>query len=389
MKGILHNAKAHSVASFMRARNAKPRILAILHLPPPAHGTTLINCNVVESAFITDGYSLTVMPIHFSRTMEEIGHFEWRKIWLGTKLFLTVLLELIRRRPDLVYMTPAVTSWAVCRDMVTVRLLKLFRRRILLHLHGMGIDQQARNPLKRLMYRDFFHHTSVVCLSPSLREDIARVYRGKPYIVPNGIRSEGNTKPLLRGERPLSPVRFLFLSNLSEGKGIYEFLDALKRIKERGRTMFHARIVGAPKTVSAEELRKQIRARSLDSEVEYMGSLYGPDKEREWEWADLFVFPTKIDVFGLVLLEAMQHRLPIVASRMAAIPDVVQDGETGLLVEPGNVLELADCLERLACEPERRRSMGGKGYERYMAHFTVQHFERNLKAVFDDVLRLP
>jgi glycosyltransferase involved in cell wall biosynthesis len=364
----------------------KPRILAIIHLPPPMHGQSLINSIVAESALLKEDFSLQIVPIRFCSIVSESGRFSFGKIGLSIKLFMTIGSQLFLHRPDLVYLTPAVTGWAFYRDLLTVGFVKLFRVNILLHLHNMGVRAASNNPFRTILYRMFFCRASVVCVSARLTYDVERVYKGKPYIVPNGIRPAGEYLPARSRSQKGDPTRFLYLSNITKGKGIFEFLDALQILKQNGITNFQAHIVGQPNDVTAAELTALISGKSLDGSVMYRGALYNKDKNLELEWADIFVFPTKIDVFGMVLLEAMQYRLPVIASRMAAIPDVVLDGETGFLVRPGNVQDLVEKMKRLACDPELQRVMGQKGYEHFKANFTDGVFERNLKAVYENVL---
>jgi glycosyltransferase involved in cell wall biosynthesis len=350
------------------------------------HGQALINSFVAESALLKKHFDLKIVPIRFCRKVSESGRFTFGKIGLSIKLFAAVGRQLVLHRPDLVYMTPAVTGWALCREILIVGMVKLFRPKILLHLHNKGIYEASANPVKKLLYRMFFYHTSVVCVSTCLTYEVEGVYRGTPYIVPNGIRDAGENLQTEPVRQSGDTVRFLYLSNITKGKGIFDFLDALQILKQSGLTNFQAHIVGQPNDVTAAELTTLISGKGLEGSVMYRGALYNQDKNLELEWADIFVFPTKIDVFPLVLLEAMQHRLPIVSTCMAAIPDMVKVGVTGFLVEPGNVQDLAEKMKRLASDPELQRVMGQKGFDHYKANFTVDVFERNLKTVFEKVL---
>ena len=364
----------------------KPRILAVIHLPPPVHGTTLINGFVAESALLREKFDLQIVPIRFVQKVEESGRFAFRKIWLSIKLFGAVARQLVLHRPALIYMTPAVTGLAFYREVFLVGLMKIFRCSVVLQLHGKGIYEASANSVKRGLYRMFFRHTHVVCSSTRLTYDVERVYKGNPYIVPNGIRDTEEKQLAYPRSQVGTPVRFLYLSNITRGKGIFEFLDALQILKQNETTDFKAHIVGQPNDVTAAELTSLIAEKGLDGSVMYRGALSNQDKNLELEWADIFVFPTKIDVFGIVLLEAMQHRLPVIATRMASIPDVVKDGETGFLVELGNVQDLAEKMENLAGNQELQRIMGQKGFEHYKSVFTVDVFEQNLKRVFESVL---
>ena len=85
---------------------------------------------------------------------------------------------------------------------------------------------------------------------------------------------------------------------------------------------------------------------------------------------DVFLMPSLWEGFGLVLLEAMAQRVPVVGSRVSAIPEVVADGETGWLVPPRDVPALAAALTRLLAAPEQRAQMGAAGYARLITAFS-------------------
>jgi glycosyltransferase involved in cell wall biosynthesis len=85
----------------------------------------------------------------------------------------------------------------------------------------------------------------------------------------------------------------------------------------------------------------------------------------------------------LVLLEAMQHSLPVVSTFEGAIPDVVEDGVTGFLVLQRDAIALAEKIELLIKNPELRTSMGIAGRKRYENNFTISIFENRLKEILN------
>ena len=91
------------------------------------------------------------------------------------------------------------------------------------------------------------------------------------------------------------------------------------------------------------------------------GKLPPEDVARYYEEATIFCMPTHVEPFGIVFLEAMRARLPIVGTRVGAVPDFVQDGWNGFLVDPGDVWGLAEALLKLLRDPERRRQFGARG----------------------------
>lgn len=116
------------------------------------------------------------------------------------------------------------------------------------------------------------------------------------------------------------------------------------------------------------ETRALVHDLSLDGAVVLPGRL----EIRDWlERADVFAHTSRWEGFGMVLLEAMLASLPVVATRVSAVPEVVVDGETGMLVEPGDVAGVAAALSALVGDPERARAFGAAGLARAREEFSV------------------
>jgi glycosyltransferase involved in cell wall biosynthesis len=109
---------------------------------------------------------------------------------------------------------------------------------------------------------------------------------------------------------------------------------------------------------------------------------------RDWlERADVFVHTSRWEGFGIVLLEAMLARLPVVATRVSAVPEVVADGTTGVLVEPGDVDGVASALGALLADPDHARTLGEAGRARARSEFSVARMTDRTLAVYDEALR--
>ena len=102
------------------------------------------------------------------------------------------------------------------------------------------------------------------------------------------------------------------------------------------------------------------------------------EKEAFFRQADIFVFPTYYETFGLVILEAMEYKLPVISTNEGGIPDIVKDGENGLICEKQNPYSLADCIAKLLDDEELRVKMGNAGYDKFCREFTLQQFEHRM-----------
>jgi glycosyltransferase involved in cell wall biosynthesis len=128
------------------------------------------------------------------------------------------------------------------------------------------------------------------------------------------------------------------------------------------------------------ETRRHVSQLGLDEAVLLPGRL----EIRDWlDRADVFVHTSRWEGFGIVLLEAMLAGLPIVATRVSAVPEVVVDNRTGLLIEPGDVPTLTAALSRLLGDPEQAAALGRAGLERAQTEFSIARMVDGTLAVYE------
>ena len=168
---------------------------------------------------------------------------------------------------------------------------------------------------------------------------------------------------------------------LVEQKGIPYALEALRRIRS---DFPRAQLVIAGDGEKAGELRRLASMLGIADRVFWLG--WRADAAELMAAFDIFLLPSLHEGFGLVLLEAMSRRLPIVASRVGAIPEVIVHGETGILVEPRNVDDLAQAMTRLLRDRALRKYMGLLGAARLEEHFSVERMVDGAIAVYEKVL---
>ena len=115
--------------------------------------------------------------------------------------------------------------------------------------------------------------------------------------------------------------------------------------------------------------------------------LPGRTSIRDWlERAAVFVHSSRWEGFGIVLLEAMLAGLPVVATRVSAVPETVVDGETGLLVEAGDHAGLAAHLEALLTDEAQAAALGEAGRRRALTEFSVARMADRTVALYDEVV---
>ncbi len=219
------------------------------------------------------------------------------------------------------------------------------------------------------------------------RSRITRVYYGLPA-ASAGAPDQGLK---LRAELGISPDTPLVatVGRLAEQKGLVYLLEAMDRVR-RQRPAARLLIVGDSQDGREEykqELLRRWEALGLKDSVLFTG--VRSDIPAVMQACDLFVMASLWEGFGLVFLEAMAASRPIVATNVSAIPEVVQDGSTGLLVPPRDPQALAKAMLSLLTDPERARLMGSAGLLRLKEHFTEDKMVESVQQLYSQIWRRP
>lgn len=360
----------------------KPRVLFILPLPPPVHGSSVMSRYIKDSEEKLDSFLGDYVNLSTSRKVCEIGKFSFKKIYRFIASYFKVLRLLFVRRYDVCYVALTCHGIGFLKDMPYVLLCKLFGCKVIIHQHNKGMSKDTARPVYRTLYPLVYRNTKVILLSWLLYPDVsAFVKRNQVLICPNGIPPR---KEQAKNKRGGAIPRLLYLSNLIESKGIWVLLDSCRILKDRGMAFVCDMVGDASKEISFSCLSEEIKKRGLDDFVICHGPKYGKEKDTFFDNADIFVSPTYDDCFPIVLLEAMQHSLPVVSTYEGAIPDMISNGVNGVLCPRKKSEELADALAcLLSCEAERIK-MGEEGYKRYVELYTLSTYEKNIHRIIDN-----
>ena len=366
--------------------NNHPRILFLLHLPPPIHGSSVIGAQIKDSQIINNSFRCNYINIGTSKSINEIGKNPSAKVFRYLNILKQILQNLISFKPQLCYIALTAKGAAFYKDAMVIILVKLFRKKLVYHFHNKGVSDRQEKFIDNLLYKIVFRNAGVILLSKYLYSDIKKyVPEERVHYCPNGIPDITNS--LLKVLQPRQIVEILFLSNLIESKGVFVLLEAFKLL-ESAKLPYHCTIVGGVGDISAQQLEARILELGLSDKIGYLGTKYGEEKDKIFSSTNIFVLPTYYyyECFPLVLLESMRSSIPVVSTFEGGIPDVVEDGKTGFLVPQKDSHALAQKLEILINNPELRQQMGIAGRKRYAEYFTLEHFENNLKTILTNCL---
>jgi glycosyltransferase involved in cell wall biosynthesis len=220
-------------------------------------------------------------------------------------------------------------------------------------------------------------YSAVIAISDALRDFVTSTLGVPAVTVRYGLPAEA--EPEERGTRKVEQL--VAVGRLEKQKGFDIAIAAMRLIVDEAPGVRLA-IAGAGSL--RDELDAQIERLGLGGSVTLLGR-YG-DVDGLLRDSDAFVHTARWEGFGLVLLEAMRAGLPVVATRVGAIPEVVQDGVTGTLVPPDDPRCLADAVLELVRNPSRARELGRAGFARLQTHFSPDAMARGVAAVYDSVV---
>jgi glycosyltransferase involved in cell wall biosynthesis len=364
------------------------KILMFGYLPPPVFGPSVAYQALMHSDFARH-FEVTLINLSVVKSIRELESFRVTKLFKLVKFAFLELLYLLTQRFEFCCYPISYNRNAFLKDLVLLKLARMFRVPTVLWAHGVGL-QRFRATLSprlcRYLDKSIGEASAVLVLAESMRNEFEGLLPAeRVHVVTIGIEPQTN---------PSSPdpshagVRILYLGGLARTKGIFDLFAAMPLVLARhpdARLLMAGEWFLATEQAEAEQF---LQDRHLHQAIQFLGPVHGEAKWRTLQSADLFVFPppAQLEAFGIVLLEAMQAGLPIVATRGGARSEILVDGVNGLLAAERNPIELADKILCLADDPELRRRMGQANREKFDRLYTHDSFGRRLIDVFEGLV---
>lgn len=171
-----------------------------------------------------------------------------------------------------------------------------------------------------------------------------------------------------RRARREPPVRLLFVGWLERDKGVFELLDACRQLS--GSRQFTLTIAGEGH--ASREARAVVARDGLSEIVHFRGWLQTQDLQRAYADADILVLPSWAEGLPNAMIEAMAASLAVVVSRVGAVPDVITDGHSGLLVAPQDAESLRRALAQIIDDADLRARLAAEAYQIAVRDFAVE-----------------
>lgn len=271
------------------------------------------------------------------------------------------------------------------RKSIVVRILKIFNVKVILHLHGGGFKDFYNNECndkKKRHIRDTFEMVDkVIVLSSQWLVWAGNVFpRIDHFIVLNNSVSS----PIKIQDSVLSRVigKIIFFGRINDLKGVSDLLKAFVIVK-KSCPLARLHFAGIGDLGFYKSMAKDL---GISDSVILLGWISGSEKFYELATSDVYCLPSYIEGFPMSIVEAMSLGIPVVSTAVGGIPDAIDSGNDGILIEPGDVDSLARVLITLVIDRSLNDALSSAGKSKFFANFSHDVVIPKLRLIYDELL---
>jgi len=224
-------------------------------------------------------------------------------------------------------------------------------------------------------------YAKIICISKQVQNSLIKwlpKIKEKIEIIPNGIpmNSKSNNSPIIK------KYDALFVGRLIHQKGINFLLEAVSILQKKYKKIIRVAIVGDGPLKKA--LIKMCEELEIKDSVEFLG--FQRDVDQIMRFSRVLVLPSRWEGFGLVLLEAMKNKLPIIATNVGGIPEIITNGHEGKLVPKENPKILANSINGVLENSELRNQFIQNAYKKVQNHYSIENYAHNMFNLYSKMM---
>jgi glycosyltransferase involved in cell wall biosynthesis len=296
-------------------------------------------------------------------------------------------IKIIRSiRPDIVHTNSSFAGLAIgCACFLT-------RQKSIFTVHGWP-QNESRNSLVKIILGQamafvILFHNKTICVSKKVFKETPRFFgivdlKNKCVVIHHGMKVSFDFASFEHIKKlDHDVVNIATIAELNDNKNHPLILKALAKLPEDLKWNYHMLGDGA----NREEIHKQIIAHKYSDKIFSYG--FVKDAKRYLFDFDLFVLGSITESFGFVLLEAGAAKLPCIATRVGGIPEIIDDGENGIIVESNNVHQMTVALEKLITNKDLRKELGENLFKKVLSTFSKEKMVSDTIAQYEKVMSL-
>ena len=348
-------------------------ILFVLKLPPPFGGGERAHLYIYEE--LREKYRfLTFSRRRHSKAAQ--GKLKLANIIFGLKMMFLVSAACLQKRPKVVFLWLPKDLPAFLRTCALVWFLRTLDIKVIGDLHGMGFSFLNSNRLQQFYVKHINKFFAIRTLSLSISNDLRTSgFNNIIFPIDNGVRAPQSA---LQSQPDIAaPLQLLYLGAISEAKGFLETLNVLRLLQEQHRPVYLTVVGEWTSTEFQHSAEAVIEENGLSSFIEFTGILEGNDKWRAIGRSHFLLHFSRWDGQPLTIIEAMAAGVPSLAFQVGAIPEMIQDGRNGFLVE--NAAQAAEILLQALDGLVNYRQVATTARRTFKQRFTIQRYIENIE----------
>lgn len=360
-----------------KARNKK--ILVVGMIPPPIGGMSVYVQEMLNSG-LKDRYQF----LHFDISKKTTANRSLiTGIFYQFYLIFKFIITLAVKNPQIVHIHTCsyFTFWQNTVDVIIAKYI--FRRKVILHIHGASFDRfyLSSSRIKKYALKTILKSTDqIIALSEYWREFFEHTVGLENVItVFNGISTSNYQTHYSARWNGMAhgDINILFVGEIGVRKGVFDIEKTVPLISQKTNDFLFTLAGKAP---------NQYQAKQENRHMQYVGEIAGERKYRYYQNADIFVLPSYAENLPLVILEAMASGLPVVATSVGGIPEIIKDGENGFLIQPGDYRGLAEKITYLIEHPDARKEMGRRNRELAIKQYDFSRVVDDLDRIYQSLI---
>ncbi len=370
-------------------KNKKTKVAVLGPLPPAVGGICTNIMNLFISPLKTK-YNFfpfrTGSPMYgTNRYFKERAHF---KFFRFIKSLFHYMIFLFRYSPDIVHINTSFCRYSFWRDTFYLIISKIFGKNVLLQIHGGCLDEFQRQvpPLLNRFVNKILKAPEQIIVLCSMQkkpfEDLC--INNTPKIVPNMINAiKFNRSTNYRNHLgiPLEHTVVLFVAaHFYKEKGVWEVLNAVPLVTNRYKDVQFIFVGGGKEEDAMHQFCRQIGRKKY---VKFTGHVFNEDIIKIYLSADIFVLPTYYsEGFPIVILEAMAAGLPVISTPIRAIPEIIEDGVNGFLIQPKDPVAVAEKIIQLIEDKTLRTTIRENNLKKVREKYDLEPVARTFEDIY-------
>lgn len=302
---------------------------------------------------------------------------KYEKIMFLLKQLPVILVNLLRSK---IVHLHASQGWSYRRLFMFLVIARLFRKKVILHIHGSRFDKYFHDagPIEKyIIYYGLEKADIVIALSEEWRKILCDINpRGNYQVIRNAV----NISDYKVAARDLHhPLRVLFLGRLGERKGIYDILNAIRII---GTDSCEFTLAGDGEV---EKIKEIVKREGWDKFVNVPGWVSKEQVSLLLENSDMYILPSYHEGLPMGILEALASGLPVISTYVGGIPEAVRDSINGYLIKPGDYRALAKYIKNIGEDSSLWKRLSHAAMRIAEDEFGMDKVEKQMKGIYEEL----